>query len=97
MKPQKTIRKVFVDGEVLSLKDGTTVIRSYTFAGKGGNKPIMKETALIKRYGGKKGQWSHARGRAVVMHDGKPREADVHWFYELSVGYVEVRVKKWFD
>ena len=97
MKPQKKIEKVFAGGKILRLKTGTTISRSYTFAGKGGSKPIRKEAQLIMKYGGKKGQWSHAKGRGQVHHDDKVKEADIHWFYEPSVGYVEVRVKHWFD
>ena len=70
MKPQKKIEKVWVWRQNFTIKDRYSY-NPYTFAGKGGSKPIRKEAQLIIKYGGKKGQWSHARGRGQVHHDDK--------------------------
>lgn len=91
------ISKVLVPGEgVFSLVPGTSVTKPYTFAGRGGRSPLRVEQSLIQTYGGSAGQWSHSRGRGMVDYHGTQREADIHWFYEPTVGYVGVRVKGWF-
>ena len=41
-------------GQYLKAQEGTTVIKIYTFAGKGANKPLRVETQLLKQYGGKR-------------------------------------------
>lgn len=78
-----------------NIKPGTTVTKIYTFAGKGSKKPLRVENHLIQRYGGKKGEWQHTTGDAIVTVNGLSKNAEVHWFQEPSVGIVNAKVKIW--
>ena len=82
---------------ILHISKGTLPIKPYTFAGKGSNKPLRAEHGLISRFGGQQGQWSHGRHTAYIDVNGESKRADVHWFYEPSVGYVGANVKYWYD
>jgi len=83
-------------GRTFPLVPGTSVTKTYTIAGKGREKPIRDEPRLLSQYGGIKSKWQKMRGMAVLKDDGTPRKAEIHWYYESSVGYVEFKWKDWY-
>jgi phage-related protein (TIGR01555 family) len=83
-----------VDGKTVALALGTSITRTYIFAGQGGKNPLRVEKHLIAQYGGSPGKWQHGRGTGYVDDNGVRKKVDVHYFYEPSVGYIGVRVKE---
>jgi hypothetical protein len=96
--PSKSITEAYNEadggGKVKVL---STSGKPYTFAGKGSKNTLRVESRLIADYGGTKGNWSHGRQKMKAERDGKVVEADVHYQYEPSVGYVEQKIKLWYD
>ena len=68
----------------------------YTFAGNGGGKALKAANRLSNDYGGKAGNWSHSRRKMEADFDGVMKAADVHWFYEPTIGYVEPKITHWY-
>ena len=92
--PSKSITEVYnAVGDGKRLKVVSVESKSYTFAGKGSKKPLRIEPKLINDYGGTSGNWSHGRQKMKVDNDGKELIADVHYYYEPTIGYVEQRIK----
>ena len=65
----------------------------YNFAGNGA-KPLRVEEHLIRQYGGKKGQWQHTAGNAMIDFGEGPQKTHIHWFQEPTVGIVGVKIKE---
>lgn len=78
-----------------SLVSGSKVDKIYNFAGKGTNHKVNIESGLIKRFGGKPGEWQHTTGNGEINYNGTSRKAEIHWFQEASVGIKLPRVKRW--
>lgn len=78
-----------------SLVSGSKVDKIYNFAGKGTNRKVDIESGLIKRFGGKPGEWQHTTGNGEINYNGTSRKAEIHWFQEASVGIKLPRVKRW--
>lgn len=47
---------------------------------------LEAEKRLVKEYSGRSGNWSQGRQKMEVDDRGTTRLADVHYFYEPSVG-----------
>ncbi len=80
-----------------SLISGSKVDKIYNFAGKGTNRKVDIEAGLIKRFGGKSGEWQHTTGNGVVNFHGIPTKAEIHWFQEETVGIKLSKVKRWLE
>ncbi len=90
--------KVWVEGEGLySLAEGTTISKIVVFAGKGTKTPVKVAEYLSQQYGGKIGNWMKARGEGYVDFEGEKRRAELHWFENVDVGRIKMKVKRWFD
>lgn len=78
-----------------SVEPGSKITKVYNFAGKGMSRKVDIEEGLIKRFGGKHGEWQHTTGTGSIIYQGSPRNAEIHWFQEPSVGIRLPRVKRW--
>ena len=74
---------------------GTTIHDVQTFAGHGVRNKLKPQTlaGLKKEFGGRPKDWKHVKGIGTLNFYGRPREAEVHWFEEKTVGKVKFRVK----
>lgn len=79
-----------------SLKEGSKITKIKTFAGKGTNKEIRDRFILESQYGYPADSWQKNRGEAVIVHKGKERKAEIHW-YEAEGEKVGMKVKRYLD
>lgn len=90
--------KVKIDfGELGTIAGNIKNTRS--FAGYGASKALDVDEIMSDRYGGKRQNWAHLKGSAIITHRGKSRSADVHWFANEkdNIGHVGFKVKEWYD
>lgn len=85
------------DGGYGNLAGGGEVTKVYTFAGKGGRKPLRVADFLSQQYGGDSAGWKHLSGEAQIKVGEKVRKAEIHWFEHSSIGVIKLRVKRWRD
>lgn len=78
-----------------SVKSGSKIVKIYNFAGKGTMRKVDIEDGLIKRFGGKPGEWQHTTGTGTIIYNGSPKRAEIHWFQEATIGIKLPRVKRW--
>lgn len=78
-----------------SVEPGSKITKVYNFAGRGTSRKVDIEEGLIGRFGGKSGEWQHTSGTGSIIYQGSPRNAEIHWFQEPSVGIKLPRVKRW--
>ena len=71
-------------------------IEGVAFAGKGTNKEIRDRFRLESTYGIPASEWQKVSGNGMVIHDGKPQKAELHW-YEAKGQVVEMKVKRFYD
>jgi phage-related protein (TIGR01555 family) len=91
--PSKTISEVYQEGVGrFAVVPGTPITRQATIAG-GGKKPVKQESRLLKDYGGTKGQWTKRTQDIVIDVGGTHKTAEVHSFYEPTLGHVEQKIK----
>ena len=60
-------------------KNGTKITHVEAFAGKGCAREFRKADEYAKKYGGKKEDWQHCSGRAVITNGKKDFTREVHW------------------
>lgn len=84
------------DGSISHFVEGTKLTHQEVFAGKGTKTPIKTEKNLIKAYPETKyGDWQKVKGIAWVYgEDGKPYQAELHWYQSEKTGKVEFKEKK---
>ncbi len=85
-----------LQGGNASIKEGSKITKIKTFAGKGTDKEIRDRFDLEAQYGHPADSWQKNRGEAVVVHKGKERKAEIHW-YEAEGEKVRMKVKRYFD
>lgn len=96
-------KTIFVEeprtGMRFSIVEGSAIRNPTVFAGYGTSHPLKEETVegLMKEYPGSSYRWQHLKGIATLDYFGEEREAEIHWFYEKSVGADKWRVKYWND
>lgn len=71
-------------------------IEGVAFAGKGTNKEIRDRFRLESTYGIPASEWQKVSGNGMVIRDGKPQKAELHW-YEAKGQVVEMKVKRFYD
>ena len=71
-------------------------IEGVAFAGKGTNKEIRDRFRLESTYGIPASEWQKVSGNGMVIVDGKPQKAELHW-YEANGQVVEMKVKRFYD
>jgi hypothetical protein len=58
-------------------------------------KPLVKQEArLLRDYGGSKGKWTKRTQDMVLDIGGQQETAEVHFYYEPTLGCVEQKAKK---
>lgn len=87
------------DGTVYNYVEGTHVQNCHIFAGYGTKTPLHEGVAegLTAEFGGDVHKWQHTKGIGEIEYDGEARKAEIHWFYEESVGQVKHKIKEWLD
>ena len=85
-----------IGGGNASLKEGSKITKIKTFAGKGTDKEIRDRFILESQYGRPADSWQKNRGEAVIVHKGKERKAEIHW-YEAEGEKVGIKVKRYLD
>ena len=85
-----------IGGGNASLKEGSKITKIKTFAGKGTDKEIRDRFILESQYGHPADSWQKNRGEAVIVHKGKERKAEIHW-YEAEGEKVGIKVKRYLD
>ncbi len=84
------------NGETSRMVSGSTVTDYQIFAGYGSSKPLRVAEHLQRKHPGSKAEyWNHAKAHVMVYVSGTAQKANVHWFYESSVGMHDVYVKGW--
>jgi hypothetical protein len=92
--PSKTITEVYQEGVGrLNVVQGKPITNKYTIAGTKGKKTVKEESRLIKDYGGTTGKWTKRTQDMVLDVNGEQKTAEVHFYHEPTVGYVEQKVK----
>lgn len=81
------------DGEILRLTEGTRITNIEVIAGKGRNRQIDRIDILVSDYGGNPADWQKCKGFGYVDIDGESLLAELHWYYEPTVGKVKFKVK----
>lgn len=86
-------------GEYFHFAEGSRIQNAEVFAGKGTKHPLQESVAqgLAEQIGGQKENWQHCKGNAVIDYHSEERPAEVHWFFEKSVGKVKFKIKRWLD
>lgn len=79
--------------------EGSKIRNPKVFAGKGGVKKLNPEVmiGLSEQLGGEPTEWQHCKGIGTLDFYGEERDAEVHWFQELSAGKHKFRVKNWLN
>ncbi|MBQ6372871.1 MAG: hypothetical protein IJJ45_00095 [Clostridia bacterium] len=84
--PSSRFPAYFVSGEYIRNVE--------VFAGSGTKTPIRERFDLADFYKGTDpNDWEKVKGIAHVIHLGEEHIAEVHWYYEVSYGGVEYKVK----
>ena len=60
-------------------KEGTKITQVEAFAGKGCKREFRDAEKYAKRYGGKKEDWQHCSGKAVITNGKHDLKREVHW------------------
>ena len=95
--PSATITEVFdeLTGERLSVVQDEPITRNMNLAGTQNKHRVKAENRLIAQYGGKKGNWRKKTQDMALDNNGKVQRAEVHFFYEPSIGIVEQKKIRW--
>ena len=79
--------------------EGSYIRNTEAFAGKDTKKSLHEGVAegLSEQFGGIPENWQHCKGLGMIDYYGEERQAEVHWFQEVSVGKIKFKIKRWFD
>ena len=87
-------------GKVYHFVEGSTISDVEVFAGKGVRNKLRPEVVfdLHKNFGGRPKNWQHVKGMGTLDFNGRPRDAEIHWFQESSTGEkVKFKIKRWLE
>lgn len=84
------------NGNHAKFAEGTAITHIKVFAGKDTNVPIRDAMYLEAEFGIKAEKWQKMRGEGIIMNNGKPCRAEVHW-YEAEGQKEKMKVKRWID
>ncbi|MCL2357018.1 MAG: hypothetical protein FWC70_07660 [Defluviitaleaceae bacterium] len=95
--PTKEISKVYdsESGMRLDVVADEPVTNKYTMAGTSGKKPVRQADRLSCEYGGDADKWTKQTQDMTVSINGVNKRAEIHSFYNPSVGYVEQKISRW--
>jgi hypothetical protein len=83
------------DGSYAKLKENSMLQNVSVIAGKGRKRKIDDIARLLREYKGTKAhEWKKMKGYGTIVYDDGDEEIEeLHWYYEPSVGMIEVKVK----
>lgn len=84
-------------GKSYRFLEGTTIHNVEVFAGKGVRNKLKPEVArgLSQQIGGRPRDWKHVKGIGTLSVNGRPIDAEVHWFEAAGQPKVKFKVKRW--
>ena len=79
--------------------EGTKIQNREVFAGYKTRTPLDDGVpeGLTKEFGGDPEKWQHVKGEGIIDDDGEHVAAEVHWFYQESIGQVKHMIKRWLE
>ena len=90
----KNYRVKLPNGEYTEFAEGTRITDIVTIAGKGKKRTIDEVQRLIYQYPDTvETEWQKKKGFGYLIDNGEIYKAEVHWYYEPSIGDVEHKVK----
>lgn len=84
------------NGNHAKFAEGTAITNIKIFAGKDTDVPIRDAIYLESEFGIEAKKWQKVRGEGIIMNNGKPCKAEVHW-YEAEGQKEKMKVKRWID
>lgn len=84
------------NGNHSKFAEGTKITNIKVFAGKDTDMPIRDAIYLENEFGIEADKWQKVRGEGMIINDGKPCKAEVHW-YEAEGQKEKIKVKRWID
>ena len=91
----KNVPVRLLDGNYARLKDNSVLQNKQVIAGKGCRRKIDDVARLVRENKGTKPQdWQKIKAYGTIVYDdGEEEYVELHWYYEPSVGMIEVKVK----
>lgn len=91
----KNISVTLPDGTYAKLKDNSKLQNKQVIAGKGHFRKIDDIARLVRENKGTRPQdWQKIKAYGTIVYDdGEEEDVELHWYYEQSVGMIEVKVK----
>ena len=68
------------NGNHAKFAEGTAITNIKIFAGKDTDVPIRDAIYLESEFGIEAKKWQKVRGEGIIMNNGKPCKAEVHWY-----------------
>lgn len=84
------------DGNHAKFQEGSSITKIKVIAGSGTKAQIRDAVYLQERYKIPAEKWQKCRGDGVVLVDGVPRKAEIHW-YEADGEKHDIKIKRWLD
>ena len=84
------------DGNHAKFQEGSSITKIKVIAGSGTKVQIRDAVYLQERYKIPAEKWQKCRGDGVVLVDGVPRKAEIHW-YEADGEKHDIKIKRWLD
>lgn len=82
------------DGSIAELTPGSRITKVQTIAGKGRDRQIDIVDLLVDEYHGSSPEkWEKQKGFGYIDYDGESHLAELHWYYEPTVGRVKWKLK----
>lgn len=84
-------------GKSYKFLEGSSIRNVQVFAGKSVRNKLKPEVAqgLSRQVGGRARDWKHVKGIGTLDVDGRPADAEVHWFEAAGQPKVKFKVKRW--
>ena len=85
-----------ITGESVPLSEGSRITqpKNHVMAGAGRERQIDELQFLLDKYGGDPLKWTKEKGYGYVDDEyGESRQVELHWYEEISVGRVKMKIK----
>ncbi|NLQ12270.1 hypothetical protein HGI81_00140 [Olsenella sp. KGMB02461] len=84
-------------GKSYKFLEGTSIRNVEVFAGKGVRNKLKPKVAqgLSQQVGGRPRDWKHVKGIGTPNVNGRPVDAEIHWFEAAGQPKVKFKVKRW--
>ena len=84
------------DGNHAKFQEGSSITKIKVIAGNDTKVQIRDAIYLQERYKIPAEKWQKCRGESIVLVDGVPRKAEIHW-YEADGEKHDIKIKRWLD